>query len=73
VKALTLRHEFENSADGLSDPARFSRREFAGAKTVALRIVAAKQPCHRHVIGVQHHVTLGILPDQSPGRLETAA
>jgi hypothetical protein len=36
VKALTLRHEFGNPADGLSDPARFLGCEFAGADAVTL-------------------------------------
>jgi hypothetical protein len=41
VKALTLRHELGDAADSLSDPARFFRRELAGAKAVTLRVVAA--------------------------------
>jgi len=36
VKSLTLRHEFGNATDGLSDPARFFRRELAGAEAVTL-------------------------------------
>lgn len=70
VKALTLRHEFWNAADGLSDPASFVRSEFAGAETVTLGIIAAEQPRHRHAVGVPDHVALRILPDQAPGRLE---
>jgi hypothetical protein len=73
MKALTLRHELGNTADGLSDPAGFLRCELADAKAVTLGIVAAKQPRHRHAVGVPDHVAIGILPDQGPGRLETAA
>jgi len=36
VKTLTLRHEFGNAADGLSDPARFLGCELAGADAVTL-------------------------------------
>src|SRR5882724_295803 len=36
VKTLTLRHEFRDAADGLSDPACFFGRELAGAKAVTL-------------------------------------
>src|SRR5450432_1515660 len=72
VKALTLRHELGDAADSLSDPARFFRRELAGAEAVTLRVVAAIQPGHGHTVGVLDGVALGILPDQGPGRLETA-
>jgi hypothetical protein len=47
-------------------------RELAGADAVTLRVVAAKQPRHRHATSVLDGVALGILPDQAPGRLETA-
>lgn len=72
MEALALHHEFGNAADGLADPPCFLGGEFAGAKTVSLPLVAAIEPCHRHTVGVPNGVALRILPDQRPGRLETA-
>src|ERR1700686_4118460 len=65
-KALTRRHEPGDAAEGLSDPARLFRRELAGAKAVTLRVIPAKQPGHRHAVGVPDDVALRILPDQGP-------
>src|SRR5882724_13673717 len=73
VKTLTLHHEFGNPADGLSDPTRFLCGEFAGANTVTLWIITAKQPCDGDAIRIADGVALRILPDQGPGRLETTA
>jgi hypothetical protein len=72
IKALTLHHKLGNAGNGFADPPRFLCGEFAGAETVSLRLVAAIEPRHGHAAGVLDGVALGILPDQGPGRLETA-
>ena len=46
------------------------KRQLADAKAVSLSVIATKNPCERYAIGVPHHVTLGIFPNEGPGRLD---
>ena len=66
IEPLPLHHEFRNAADGLSDPSGLLRGELAGTDAVTLRIVAVKEPSHRHRRWRLGDVTLGVLPDQGP-------
>lgn len=65
--------EFGDARDRVADPTRLIRRELADAEAVALRVIAAIEPRKGHAVGVPDHITLGVFPDQRPGRLETAA
>lgn len=73
MKALPLHHEFRDARYGLSDPSSLVGRELGDAEAVALAVVVAIDPSQRHAIGIPHHVAFGILPDEDPRRLKTAA
>ena len=44
--------------------------QLADAEAVTLGIVPAIDPGERHAVGVAHHITFGIFPNERPGWLE---
>ena len=73
IKTLARHEKFGNPRDGLTDPPCFVGGKLGRAKAVALGVIAAVNPRERYTIGVPHHVTFGIFPNEGPGRLEMAA